>query len=564
MRWVDRLLLIAILLSLAGCRFLARPIPTPTSAPTEPPTTRSPSLTAVPLTPGTTLEAPPRPTPPPLEGEQILTLAGPPEGFLTLDPALVRDVDSAFLVQQLFRGLVRFDRDLHVVPELAERIELAPDGRTYTVVLRPDLTFHDGSPISTADVKYSFERASDPRLAGGNGRQLPAWNVFRDVVGGQERLLGRRPDIPGLEVVDDRTLRIHLVGPRPTFLLRLALPAASVIQRTNVEGGHEWWRRPVGSGPFRLLRWTDEEIVLGAYPGYRPGPPYLREVHVRIGTGALSPLNRYERGELDVAPVSIWDLDRISAPDSPYREHLIAQPLLAGTYVFFNPALPPLDDPEVRRALIQAFPREKVAQVTLRGHVEIADAILPSAMPGGPWRAALPAYDPVAARAVLAGRSLHLEVASAGSELPVMLARVWQQELGATVEVLQYDWPDYLADLDARRLPIVVLSWVADYPDPEAILDALFARESPFRPIEYDNPVVQLHLARARSTLDPVERRAELSAAQDALLADGVVLPLTFDVEYLVVAPRVRDWPLSPLGILGLERVWIDHTRDDR
>ncbi|MDW8060289.1 MAG: peptide ABC transporter substrate-binding protein [Thermomicrobium sp.] len=555
------LLLLAVVL--VGYRLLRAPMTVPTPITSSSPTVPwKASATPAPpvVVPGTVLEAPSPPAPPPLRGDQVLVLAGSPDGPLTLDPALVQDVDSAFVVQQLFRGIVRFDPQLRVVPEFAERIEISPDGATYTVRLRPDATFHDGTPITAGDVKYSWERACDPALAGGDGRRLPAWSALRDLVGAEDRLLGRRDDVPGIEAVDARTLRLRLAVPSPTFLARLALPVASVVQRADVERGPDWWRQPVGSGPFRLLRWDDDALVLGPHPGYRPAPPYLREVRIRIGAAALSPLNQYERGQLDVASVPVWAVDRVSAPESPYRDQLVVQPLLAGTYVFLNPAVPPLDDPQVRRALVQAFPSRKVAEVTLLGKVPAADALVPESMPGGPWRAKLLPEDPAAAQRVLAGRELHLEIVSSGGDVAVMLARVWEERLGVDTEVLQLDWPDYLADLDARSLPVFVLSWVADYPDSEAILDALFALDSPHRPIAYENRQVQAWLEAARRTRDPQARHAALRAAQQAILDDAVVLPLTFDVEYLLVAPAVRDFPVTPLGILGLERVWIDRS----
>jgi ABC-type oligopeptide transport system substrate-binding subunit len=182
-------------------------------------------------------------------------------------------------------------------------------------------------------------------------------------------------------------------------------------------------------------------------------------------------------------------------------------------------------------------------------------------MAGRTWSGQVPPYDPVAARRTLAGRTLHLEIASSGNDLTVTLAQVWEHELGVTTEVLQLDWFDYLADLDARRLPIFVFSWIADYPDPEAFLDALFAADSPQRPIVYENPEVQYWLETARKAQDPTTRMDALQRAQQAILEDAVVLPLAFDVEYLLVAPHVRDLLVTPLGILGLERVWIDHTR---
>jgi len=553
-------LIVLLVVLLGGCRFVRSPEPTAHPASPTAFAIPVPSATTATVTPGTVLVAPPAPSPLPLSGDQTLVLAGSPDGPVTLDPALVQDVDSAFIVYQLFRGLVRFDTQLQLVPDLAERIEVAGDGLTLTVRLRPDATFHDGTPITAADVKFSLERACDPALNGGDGRGLPAWGALRDLVGAEERLLGRRNDIPGIELVDRFTLRLHLVTPRTTFLQRLALPVASVVQRANVEQGQDWWRHPIGSGPFRLLRWEPDAIVLGPHPGYRPAPPYLREVRIRTGAAALAPLNQYERGELDVAPVPFWAIDRVAAPESPYRDQLVVQPLFAGTYVFFNPAVPPLDDPAVRRALIQAFPREKIASVTLQGKVTLAQGIVPPGMLARDWNAGMLPYDPEAARRALAGRTLHLEIVSSGSDLAVTLARVWEQELGVTTDVLQLDWPDYLGDLDARRLPVFVFSWIADYPDPEAVLDALFAADSPHRPIAYENPDVQRWLERARQEQDSAARASLLQRAQQGILDDAVVLPLVFDVEYLLIAPHVRDLPVTPLGILGLERVWIDRA----
>jgi ABC-type transport system substrate-binding protein len=80
-------------------------------------------------------------------GDQTLHLAGPVQGPETLDPVLARDLSTAFIVRQIYRGLVGFDADLHPVPELADRIEISADGLTYTFHLRDGVTFQDGQPI---------------------------------------------------------------------------------------------------------------------------------------------------------------------------------------------------------------------------------------------------------------------------------------------------------------------------------------------------------------------------------------------------------------------------------
>jgi len=119
------------------------------------------------------------------------------------------------------------------------------------------------------------------------------------------------------------------------------------------------------------------------------------------------------------------------------------------------------------------------------------------------------------------------------------------------------EWPDYLQDLTDRRLPIFVLSWVADYPDPASFLTALFHSASPDNYLGYHNSEVDRLLDQAAQ--EPDERvRAQLYAeAQQHILDDFVVIPLYWDVSYLLVKPNVQGLELTPLGILGLERVWI-------
>ncbi len=562
-------LVLALTLLLGGCRLplggrsattptVAEPTPTPAAVGPPPPTT---TAGTIPTTgPETIIEAPPPAPAPPATGEQRLTLAGSPDGPLTLDPALVRDADSAFIVRQIFRGLVRLDTSLQPVPDLAERIRISGDGLTYTFELRDRASFHDGRLLTAEDVKYSLERATDPALVGGDGRQLPAWAYLRDILGAEERMAGQRPDLPGVEVVDTLTVRIRLARPAPDFLEKLTAPPAFIVDRWDVAQGDDWWRQPNGSGPFVLDRWEEQRLlVLRAYPGYAPGAPVLQEVDIRLGADALEPMNQYERGQLDLVSVPLWALDRVQAPNSPLRQELRVQPLFAGSFVLLNPNIPPLDDPAVRRALIQGFEREKIARVSLNGVVEPASGLVPNGMLGHDWPATLPPYDPATARTVLQSRlsGEPLLLYTAGSSVPVTLKQVYERDLGIETEVLLMEWPDYLQDLTDRRLPIFVLSWVADYPDPASFLTALFHSGSPDNYLGYHNPEVDRLLDQAAQ--EPDERvRAQLYAeAQQRILDDFVVIPLYWDVSYLLVKPNVQGLELTPLGILGLERVWI-------
>ncbi|MBX5443556.1 ABC transporter substrate-binding protein [Sphaerobacter sp.] len=561
-----RALLLGLSVLLASCRasILGRDKATPTVRPTEPGSagagTESPGTGGGEV--GTVLEAPPPATVADPSGEQTLTMIGSPDGPATLDPALVRDTESAFVTRQIFRGLVRLDEQLQPVPDLARRIEISPDGLTYTFFLWEDITFANGRRITAEDVRYSLERATDPALAGGHGETLPAGTYLADIAGAADRLAGRADSLRGVEVLDQGTVRITLEHPTTNFLLKLAATPGYVVDRENARNDGNWWKKPNGSGPFNLAEWREQErIVLEAHPGYTPNPPTLERVVILIGTEALQPVAMYEQGEVDVADVGLFEIDRLQAPNSPLREELHVQPLFAVSYVLFNPNVPPLDNPDLRRALLQGFDRHKIATVTYDGHVTPVDGILPPGLLGRDWPAEVPAYDPEAARALL-DRAVGSErptvsIYTTGAQAPVAMKQVYQRDLGLPVEVLQLDFTDYINELGTREMPATSLTWVADFPDPDTFLRALFYSTSPDNPIGYRNPEVDRLLDEARGETDPERRAALFQQVQQTIIDDAVVVPLYAEASLTLIKPYVHGMTLTPLGILGLETVWM-------
>lgn len=561
------------LVLLSGCRLTSwggAGSPTPTVAATqastpEPRATPSAVVTATQAsTDGVTvLEAPAVPADARPTGEQRLTLAGPVDGPTTLDPPKIRDVGSAFIARQVFRGLVRLDGELTPVPDLARRIEISRDGLTYRFQLWEDLRFADGRPITADDVRFSLERATDPALEGGDGASLAAQTYLADIVGATERMRGSGEPLSGVQVEDARTVTIRLVEPARDFLIKLAATPAFIVDRENVASGSEWWRSPNGSGPFALERWTpQQQITLRGNDGYRPHPPMLETVDILLGANAVRPLALYERGQVDLAEVAPASVDRLEAANSPYREHLVVTPSFGASYVVFNPNIPPFDDLNLRRALLQSFDRQKIANVSFEGRVRQADGIVPPGMAGRDWAADVPPYDLAAGRALLeqavgADGSPVLTFYTMGDFVTVAMKRVYERDLGVTVDVVALDWPDYLRQLSARRLPAFMLSWVADYPDPGAFLRILFHSQSPENYIGYANPEVDRLLDQAEVEPDG-ERRLDLyRQAQQAIIDDAVLVPLYFVETYMLVQPHVHGVTMTPMGILGLESVWI-------
>src|SRR5579884_517985 len=222
---------------------------------------------------GYVLTAAPASPRPAASGSQVLRIAGPAQGSVSMDPALARDVDTAFLVRQVFRGLTALNAQLEPVPELAQRIAVSADGLEYTFTLRANATFQDGTPITAADVVFSLERALDPATAGGDATQLGGPTYLSDIAGAADVVAGRTHQLAGVQALDARTVRIRLSAPRSTFLMKLAAAPAAIVSPRDVARGANWWQSPAGSGPFRIASWTlDSQMTLVRYDGFAPGP----------------------------------------------------------------------------------------------------------------------------------------------------------------------------------------------------------------------------------------------------------------------------------------------------
>jgi len=498
-------------------------------------------------------------------GDQTLRLAGPRDDPPSLDPALARDLTTSQLCRQLFRGLTRLDADLSPVPELAERIEIAPDGLRYTFRLRPDARFHDGRAIAAADVVASLTRALTPATAGGDAALLGGPTYLGDIEGAADVVAGRAASLRGARVVDERTVELRLTAPRASFLAKLAGAPAAVVDPADPERGEDWWRAPNGTGPFRLQAWeSGERLLLEPHDGYFAGSPVVN-IELRLGPEASQPFNLYQADEIDVAAVPSFALDRVVDPTGPFEDELVVTPQLAVAYLAFRTDVPPMDDPRIRRAVALAFPNEKMAEVAAEGHRLVAEGLVPPGTLGRAWPVEPIPYDVEAARREVAASRygspeevppIRIYGASVGGA--VALREVLEANLGLRVEVVSVEWPEFNDGLHQRLYPAYELYWGADYPDPETFLWALFGAGAPDNYVDYRNDAVDAPLREAAATLDTARRAVLYDRAHQALIDDAVVIPLYHEVRHTLVSPEVRGLEITPMGILGFERVWLD------
>jgi len=473
----------------------------------------------------------------------------------TLDPAISRDSTSHLFVSQIFSGLVTLDENLKVVPDIAQSWDKSADGKTYTFHLRTDAKFHDGHPITAQDFKYSWERATDPAI----GSQT-AETYLGDIVGVKQKLAGQASEISGVRVVDDLTLEVTIDSPKVYFLSKLTYPTGFVVDRTNVGSGEEWWRHPNGSGPFKLKEWkTDELLILEANENYYRQPPQVKYLVFHLWGGV--PMVMYETDEIDMAEVSLNEIERVSDPASTLNKELRITPVLDLSYIGFNTTKPPFDDVLIRRAFSMALNKERLVSQLLKGMALPAPGILPPGMPGYDEGLQGLGYDPEQAKQLIAQSHygsvanlppITITVPGRGGDVSDLISAMiedWKQNLGVEVSVRQLEPETFDYSIKEEKDELFVSGWMADYPDPENFLDVLFHSQSQANDAEYANSQVDALLEQARVEQDETSRLGLYREAESLLVQDAACLPLWFDRSYVLIKPYVKGLDVNPMGL---------------
>ena len=498
----------------------------------------------------------------------------------TLDPHLTTDATSASVIVEVFGGLVTIEVEdyipgrqnkLVISPDLAADWLLSPDGTVYTFNIRRDAKFHDGSPVTAHDFKWSMERAADPRTA------APVVDQYLgDILGVRQRLKGEASEVEGVKVLGDHTLEITTDSAKTYFLSKLTYPTAFVLNQANVEASpRRWSREPNGTGPFRLEEYVPgERLILARNDNYHLGPPHLDRVEF-ILSGGTSML-MYENDEVHLTGVGLADLERVQDPNEPLNAELIQSPPSFSTqYIGMNVNVPPFDDPKVRQALNYAIDRESIARDVYAGLIAPATGILPPGFPGFSENIRGYGFDPERARQLLAEskyadnienfQPLILTTAgSFGASLSLdieVIRQMWEENLGIEVEILRTEFATYLQDLIKRRFDMFEIGWIADYPDPENFLDLLFYSDSSNNHTAFNNPQVDRLLEQARVETDETARFRLYSQVEQAILDEAPWIPLWYSGDqYMLVKPYVHDYYLTPLIIPKLRFTYMTST----
>ena len=485
------------------------------------------------------------------------------------ESANLRDYDPATTYSAgdklVFSGLVSLDTNLNIRPDLAETWEVSADGMVYTFHIHPNAKFHDGRDVTAQDVVFSWERAASPEL-----QSDTVLTYMGDIVGVREMVLGEANSISGLKVIDEKTLQVTIDAPKPYFLMKLTFPTSFIVDEGNVSIGEEWVRQPNGTGPYKLREWKSYEyIVYEANPDFYLGAPSIPYVVYKLYAG--DDVRLFETGEVDLAGVGLYDVERMLDPNEPLNRNLVSGVNLCTNYVTFDATQPPFDDVNVRKAFSMAFDRQRYIDVLYRGLVLPAVGLYPPGLPGFDYGLEGLPFDPEGARELLkqskyGGPEGLPEIVYTNSGIGsyvggsvAALADMWQQYLGVTIKVENLDYNFYYEQIfSGNHGQIFDGGWCADYPDPENFADVLFHSGVPQNHGGYSNPELDALLESARVEPDVTRRIDMYQQAERILVDDAPVLFLTHSLSYQLVQPYVKGFVYTPISI-SLERyMWLE------
>ena len=280
--------------------------------------------------------------------------------FTTTDPYDANDTLSQAMAKSFYEGLYGFDKDMKMIPVLAEGYTVSKDGLVYTLKLKRGIKFHDGTDFKADAVKINLDRVTNP------DNKLKRYGLYNN-------------NIAKTEVVDDYTARITLKTPFSAFINQLAHPSTVMISPTALAkyGNKDIAFNPVGTGPFKFVEWkqTDYLRVTKNDQYWQKGLPKVdsitwkpvvdnntRAAVMQTGEAQFTYPLPYEQAEVLRAKP---DLDVVAAPSIIMR------------YLSMNTQQKPFDNPKVRQALAYAINKDAVAKIAFNGYATPAEGIVP-------------------------------------------------------------------------------------------------------------------------------------------------------------------------------------------
>jgi ABC-type transport system substrate-binding protein len=483
------------------------------------------------------------------------------EFSMQLDPA--QPESFIFLSEQLFDGLVRLDKNLKIVPSLADYWMISSDGKTYTFILKKGVRFHNEEELTASDVKFSLERLLDREV------KSPYQQFFVSrIVGAQEYREGKSEQVAGIKVQDRYTLEINWTRPYVSALYLLSMHFCKVLPRESVlRQGKGFFMKPIGTGPFQFDYWVRDTrlnevgVRLKRNDNYFIKRPYLDAIEFC----PLYNLDHFMANQIDSIPVLS---DRLLG--SKYQ--IFKDGSLHQVFLGMSCHIPPLNDPTIRRAILAGFNKRAIVEEIDEARYlrRTANRFIPFKIPGFLSADESETFDVQRARELLqeAGFStadefptLTLYLDMPRTSFKHKLYRELKDQLDVFDIDLRVDYYKTLEEVRESEDPyLILIQRLMSMPDPEDIIRPLFSSKPVSNILGYVNPKID-ELLQAGEVEKSWTRRIKIfHLIEDILLEEVPAIPLYSQQNLVAMQPHVRGVEVPPMGLYYLEarKIWLD------
>lgn len=501
-------------------------------------------------------------TTPKYGGTLIYAKNGPP---ITLDPALTRETESSVITGNIFEGLVEQKAGrVALDPGLAKSWVISEDGTTYTFHLRTGLTFHDGTPINADAVYINFERQRNKKHPYHKAKlEYEYWKNFDlDEI------------IRNIKVLDDSTIQFQLFKPDATFLNILSLSFMGIVSPAGLKKyGVDFSNNPVGSGPFRFVRWDpDGTVVLAAFENFWKGRPYIDTLIMKPVKNAGERWRMLKNGEIDM--MANPQKSDIAEMDSTVGIKLIRQAGINVSYLAMNCSKKPFDDLRVRQAIVYAIDRDRLVREVFGEFGRPAKNPIPPVLLGFNEEIRFTPYDTTKSRQLLAEAGYPNGFKTSLWTMKIIrdympdgmkAAEIIQQDLkavGIEAEIVAPEWQDFLKRRGQGEHELSISGWVGDAPDPHfffyPLLDKTIAQRKPSTNAAfYTGQEMHELIIKGKQTTDPVERSSIYKKACEVFNRELPWFSIAHSLSIVPMRDYVIGFQLHSSAVRRFNTVWL-------
>jgi oligopeptide transport system substrate-binding protein len=516
-----------------------------------------------------------------------------PLGIETLEPVMSNSPQTIWGLMPCMEGLVSFDRQNQIIPQVAKKWEISKDGLIYTFTLKTNIFFHNdecfpngkGRNVTAKDFKYCFERLNDPST-----KTRGLW-LLRDKIKGTQEYVDYKTgksnkeikNISGISALNDSTLQIELYKPFAPFLSLLTMTYAFVYPYEAVDYyGQRFGQHPVGTGPFRFSKWDlDKELIFVKNENYYEKDslgnrlPYLDGIKFTFTQSSETEFLDFINGKYDYHEPSSETFDFLVDEDgnliNPGNKnyHIVKQNWLNTVYLIMmqSPDFPGgknspfIGNKKLRQALNLAIDKEKIVRYVLKNRGYPAEnGPLPVGMPGYDSTIKGYTYDIRKAKQLLSeagypdGKGLDLTLVISNDETQKSLSIAIQEQLkevGINLKLEQILQATLNTKQQDGELTFTRGNWGADYFDPENFMSLFYSKNViPFGPNKtgYSNPLIDELYEKSILITDFNERKKIYDEMQKIVIDDAAWIYLYYNQKVYLLQNNISGFYLDGLN----------------